>query len=107
MSLCELLWQALSQSSQLLLPLPYEVVKVPLANEKGGFGADKVAVVLELQFSEVTRQDGVDHPLPAVQVLLELPSVVSLTEEQRTLVKEGLLKRRRQHNIHQFQQNLT
>lgn len=72
-----------------------------LANQKGRFGADEAAVVLELRFSEVTRQNGVDHPLPSVQVLLELPSVVSLTEEQRTLVKEGLLKRRRQHKFTQ------
>lgn len=48
MSLRQLLWQALSQSHQLLLPLPYEVVQVPLAYEKGGFGADKAAVILEL-----------------------------------------------------------
>lgn len=70
-----------------------------LANQKGGFGADEAAVVLELRFGEVAGQDDVDHTLPPVQVLLQLPGVVSLTEEQRALVKEGVLKRRRQQNI--------
>lgn len=82
---------------QLLLPLPYEVVEVALANQKGGFGADEAAVVLELWFGEVARQDGVDHTLPPVQVLLQLLGIVSLTEEQRALVKEGVLKRRQQN----------
>lgn len=82
---------------QLLLPLPYEVVEVALANQKGGFGADEAAVVLELWFGEVAGQDGVDHTLPPVQVLLQLLGIVSLTEEQRALVKEGVLKRRQQN----------
>lgn len=86
-----LLRQALGQSRQLLLSLPYEVVDVPLANQKGGLGADEAAVVLELRFGEVAGQDGVDHPLPPVQVLLQLPGVFSLTEEQRALVMEGVL----------------
>lgn len=64
------------------------------ANQKGGFGADKVAVVLKLRFSEVAGQDGMDHPLPPVQVLLQLPCVFSLTEEQRAFVMEGVLRRR-------------
>lgn len=53
MSLRQLLRQALGQSRQLILPLPYEVVQVPLANQNGGLGADEVAVVLELRFGEV------------------------------------------------------
>lgn len=61
-----------------------------LANQKGGFGADEAAVVLELRLGEVARQGGLDNTLPPVQVLLQLPSVFSLTEEQRAFVVEGL-----------------
>lgn len=78
-----------------------------LANQKGGFGADEAAVVLELRFSEVAGQDGLDHALPPVQVLLQLPSIISLTEEQRAFVLEGVLKGSRQKNIYQFTQNLV
>lgn len=72
-----------------------------LAYQKGGFGADKAAVILELRLGEVAGQDDVDHALPPVQVLLQFPGVVSLTEEQSALVKEGVLKRRRQ-NVYQL-----
>lgn len=106
-SVRQLLWQALSQSCQLLLPLPYEVVQVALTNQKGGFGADEAAVVLELQFGEVAGQDGVDQVLPPVEVLLQLQGVFSLTEEQRAFVMEGVLSRRRQQNSYQFTQNLV
>lgn len=98
-SLCQLQREALGQSRQLLLPLLYEVVKVALATQKGRFGADEAAVALELRFGEVAGQDGVDHTLPPVQVLLQLPSIIGLTEEQGALVEEGVLKRRRQQNI--------
>lgn len=107
MSLSQLLWQALGQSRQLLLPLTYAVVKAPLANQKRGFGADEATVVLKLRFGEVAGQDGVDHALPPVQVLLQLPGVFSLTEEQRAFVMEGILKKRRQINYYQFTQNLV
>lgn len=70
-----------------------------LANQKGGFGADEAAVALELRFGEVAGQNDLDHTLPPVQVLLQLPSIISLTEEQRALVEEGVLTRRRQQNI--------
>lgn len=65
-----------------------------LATQKGRFGADEAAVALELRFCEVAGQDGVDHSLPPVQVLLQLPSIIGLTEEQGALVEEGVLKRR-------------
>lgn len=77
--------------------MPYEVIEVPLADQEGGFGADKVAVVLELWSSEVAGQDGVDDTLPPVQVLLQLPGILSLTEELRAFVMEGVLKRGRQN----------
>ena len=92
------LWrQALSQLRQLLLPLPYEVIEVPLVNHQGGFGADEPAEVLELWFYEVAGEDVVDHTLPPVQVLLQLPGIFGLTEELRAFVMEGVLRRRRQH----------
>lgn len=47
-----------------------------------------------------------DHTLPPVQVLLQFPGIVSLTEEQSALVKEGVLKRRRQ-NINQLALSLV
>lgn len=47
-----------------------------------------------------------DHTLPPVQVLLQFPGIVSLTEEQSALVKEGVLKRRRQ-NIYQLALSLV
>lgn len=94
MGLGQLRRQALSQPRQLLLPLSYEVVQVPSANQEGGFGADEVTVVLELRFGEVAGQDAVDHPLPPVQVLLQLPGIFGLTEEQGAFVMEGNLKRR-------------
>lgn len=53
MSLSQLCRKTLGQLGQLLLPLPYEVIQVASANQKGGFGADKVEVVLELLFGEV------------------------------------------------------
>lgn len=92
MSLRQLLRQALGQSRQLLLPLPDEVVQLPLAHQQRGFGADEAAVVLELRFAEVAGEDGVDDALPPVQVLLQLAGVFGLTEEQRALVMEGVLK---------------
>lgn len=79
---------------------------MPLANQKGGFGADEVAVVLELRFGEVAGQDAVDHALPPVQVLLQLPGVFGLTEEQRALVMEAVLRGRRQLSIYQLTYNL-
>lgn len=84
--------QTLEQLGQLLLPLPDEVVQVALADQEGGFGADEAAVVAELGFGEVARQNGVDHTLPTVQVLLQLPGVFGLEEEQRAFVMKGVLR---------------
>lgn len=92
-SFCQLLRQAVSHSRHLLLPLPYEVVKVSLADEEGRFGANKAAEVLQLRFCEVSGQYAVDQVLPSLQVLLQLLSIVSLTKDHRALVKEGVLKR--------------
>lgn len=64
-----------------------------LADEEGGFGANKATVVLQLRFCEVAGEDAVDHALPPLQVLLQLLSVVSLTKDHRALAKERVLKR--------------
>lgn len=61
--------------------MPDEIVEVSLADEEGGFGADKAAVVLQLRLGEVAREDAVDHALPPLQVLLQLLSIVSLAKE--------------------------
>lgn len=92
-SFCQLLWQAVGQSCQLLLPLPYEVVKVSLADEEGRFGANEAAEVLQLRFCEVSGEDAMDQALPSFQVLFQLLSIVSLTKDHQALVKEGVLKR--------------
>lgn len=68
-------------------------------DQKGRFGADEAAVVLELRFSQVAGQDAVDHALPPVQVLLQLPGIFSLSEELGAFVMEGVLRRRRQNMI--------
>lgn len=82
---------ALIQMRQLLLPEAHELVQVPQADQEGGFGADIAPVVLQLGFGEVAGKNGVDHPLPPVQVLLQFPGIFSLTEEQRALVMKGVL----------------
>lgn len=66
-----------------------------LADQKGGLGADEAPVVLELGFAEVTGQDGVDHALSPVQVLLQLSSVFGLAKEERALVIKGVLRKRK------------
>lgn len=83
--------QAVGQPRQLLLPLADEIVQVSLADEEGGFGANKAAVVLQLGLREVAGEDPVDHALPPLQVLLQLLSVVRLAKDHRALVKEGVL----------------
>lgn len=83
--------KAVGQPGQVLLPKPDEIVEVALADEQGGFGANEAAVVPQLGWREVAGQDGVDHALPPLQVLLQLLSVVSLAEERRALVEEGVL----------------
>lgn len=50
-----------------------------------------MAVVLQLGFAEVASQDGVDHALPSVQVLLQFPGILRLAEELRALVNQGVL----------------
>lgn len=87
--------QAVCQPAQVLLPVPDEIVEVPLADEEGGFGANEAAVVLQLGLREVAGEDGVDHALPPLQVLLQLLSVVGLAKDHRALVKEGVLEGRK------------
>lgn len=92
LSLQHFLWQTLGQSRQLLFPTPYQVVQVALADQKGGFGADKAVVVLQLCFREVCAEDGVHHTLPALQVLLQLAGIVCLAEQQGALVLQAGLE---------------
>lgn len=74
-----------------------------LADQEGGFDADKVAVVTELGFGEVAGQNGVDHTLPTVQVLLQLSGVFGLEEEQRSFVMKGVLRTTKNHEFCLFQ----
>lgn len=67
---------------------------MPLAKQKGGFGADEVAVVAELRLGEVAGQNGVDNTLPLVQVLLQFPGFFGLTEDLRTFPMEEVLRRK-------------
>lgn len=92
--------QTLGQTGQLLLPLTDEVVDSPLADQQRRRGGDEAPVVLELRLGEVAGQDAVDRQLPADQGLLQLPGVFGLSEKERALVKEGLLKGRSQHVVY-------
>lgn len=83
--------EALEQLRQLLLPLPQQVVQVALADQQRGLGADQAAVVPQLLLAQVGPQDGVDRPLPPVQVILQLAGVVRLAQQQGALVQEGVL----------------
>lgn len=73
--------EGLLQPLHLLLPLPYELVQVALANQKGGFDADVTLVVTQLRAAQVTRQNVQNHSLAPVQVFLQLASVFLLTAQ--------------------------
>lgn len=92
MGVRQLPWEAVRQPRQVLLPMSDEIVEVSLADEERGLGANEAAVVLQLRLCEVAGEDGVDHTLPPLQVLLQLLRVVRLAKHQRALVKEGDLK---------------
>lgn len=77
----EFRWEALLQSSHLLLPLANELVQMALTYQQGGLYADVILVVAQLRSAQVTPQDIQNQSLAAVQVFLELSSILVLTAQ--------------------------
>ena len=81
--------QCFLDQNQMLLPLPYEVVQTALADEQRGRGADQLAVEQQLGGAQAGREQRAYHPLPALQVVLQLPGVLPLGQQLGALLEEG------------------
>lgn len=83
--------QAVGERLQLLLPQPLLLLQVLLPDEQRGLGLDKVPVVLQLLGRQLAGQEGGDHVLPAVQVILQIFGILSLFTQQTVAAVQRLL----------------
>lgn len=74
--------QAAAQGLQLLLPQPLLLLQVLLPDEQRGLGLHEAPVVLQLLDRQLARQEGGDHALSPVQVVLQIFGILSLFAQQ-------------------------
>lgn len=87
--------QAVGQGLQLLLSQPLLLLQVFLPDEQRGLGPDEVPVVLQLLGGHLAGQEGGDHALSPVQVILQIFGVLPLFAQQTVAAVQGLLSTER------------
>lgn len=65
--------------------------EVLLFDQQGGLELNEVSVALELLLREVFGEDASDHPLPAVQVLLQVFCILPLPGQELVPFVQRLL----------------
>lgn len=83
--------QAAGERLQLLLSQPLLLLQVLLPYEQRGLGLDEAPVVLQLLGRQLTGQEGGDHVLSPVQVILQIFGVLPLFAQQTVAAVQRLL----------------
>ena len=89
--------QAVQEALQLLLTQVYFVFQLALFDDERRLHLDEVLVVRQALGAQVADQDVEDDAFPAVQVLLQLPGVFVLLDQDALLLEQGLLDRQKTH----------
>lgn len=84
--------QAVGEGLQLLLSQPMLLLQVLLLYEQRGLGLDEAPVVLQLLGRQLTGQEGGDHVLSPVQVILQVFGVLPLFAQQTVAAVQRLLR---------------
>lgn len=84
--------QAVGEGIQLLLSQPMFLLQVLLPYEQRGLGLDEAPVVLQLLGRQLTGQEGGDHVLSPVQVILQVFGVLPLLAQQTMAAVQRLLR---------------
>lgn len=83
--------QAVGERLQLLLSEPLLLLQVLLTYEQRGLGLDEAPVVLQLLGRQLTGQEGGDHVLSPVQVILQIFGILPLFAQQTVAAVQRLL----------------
>lgn len=83
--------QAAAQGLQLLLSQPLLLLQVLLPDEQRGLGLHEAPVVLQLLGRQLAGQEGGDHVLSPVQVVLQIFGILSLFAQQTVATVQRLL----------------
>lgn len=84
--------QAVGEGLQPLLSQPLLLLQVLLLYEQRGLGLDEAPVVLQLLGRQLTGQEGGDHVLSPVQVILQIFGVLPLFAQQTVAAVQRLLR---------------
>lgn len=83
--------QAVGERFQLLLSEPLLLLQVLLTYEQRGLGLDEALVVLQLLGRQLTGQEGGDHVLSPVQIILQIFGILPLFAQQTVAAVQRLL----------------
>lgn len=88
--------EAVGKRLQLLLSQPLLLLQVLLPDEQRGLSLHEAPVVLQLLGGQLTRQEGGDHVLSPVQVILQIFGVLPLFAQQTVAIVQRLLRKEKE-----------